>query len=190
MPDFPSDFQDCNAYYCLKETEAAASNKKDELRPPIARPPKVPVPPPWNSIWVTLEKEANNVEIPMEKNTVASNSESLESDKNLSSNFVDKVNAVVARTSSMLRDFLEKIHGDHLLLFPKVPDKERNLKIVKEKSDYRNVQNEVQSIKYEPPLCFLRVFIRAYKEGVFEEGAVVCAPRLSDLSLWASRYVL
>ncbi|KAK0587588.1 hypothetical protein LWI29_025414 [Acer saccharum] len=32
-----------------------------------------------------------------------------------------------------------------------------------------------------------RVHLHAYKEGVFEEGAVVCAPSLSDVSQWTSR---
>ncbi|PKA51555.1 ribonuclease P/MRP protein subunit POP1 [Apostasia shenzhenica] len=36
-------------------------------------------------------------------------------------------------------------------------------------------------------LYFVRVLIHAYKEGSFEEGAVVCAPALADLPAWKPR---
>ncbi|KAF9624422.1 hypothetical protein IFM89_011430, partial [Coptis chinensis] len=42
-------------------------------------------------------------------------------------------------------------------------------------------------IPLDRKLCFLRVLLRAYKEGAFEEGAVICAPRLTDILLWTSR---
>ena len=35
--------------------------------------------------------------------------------------------------------------------------------------------------------CFLRVLLHAFREGVLEEGAVVCAPILGDISHWTSR---
>ncbi|KZV33288.1 hypothetical protein F511_05411 [Dorcoceras hygrometricum] len=32
--------------------------------------------------------------------------------------------------------------------------------------------------------CFLRVRLRAYKKGVFEQGAMVCAPNAVDIMSW------
>ncbi|KAM2079905.1 hypothetical protein ACFX1R_027356 [Malus domestica] len=52
------DFPDCDAYLCLKETEAAASNLKDEPRPPAIRPLRVLILSPWNSIRVALNEES------------------------------------------------------------------------------------------------------------------------------------
>ncbi|KAM1375214.1 hypothetical protein ACFX2I_025677 [Malus domestica] len=61
LPYIPSDFPDCDAYLCLKETEAAASNLKEELHPPAIRPLRVPILSPWNSIQVALNEESNAV---------------------------------------------------------------------------------------------------------------------------------
>lgn len=36
-------------------------------------------------------------------------------------------------------------------------------------------------------LCLVRVLVRAFKEGAFEDGAVICAPVLADLPLWKFR---
>ncbi|KAJ8899138.1 hypothetical protein K2173_011135 [Erythroxylum novogranatense] len=51
------------------------------------------------------------------------------------------------------------------------------------------IEDTSNKVTLDHKLCLLRVFLHAYKEGVFEEGAVVCAPCISDVSLWNSRSV-
>ncbi|XP_020101918.1 uncharacterized protein LOC109719568 isoform X2 [Ananas comosus] len=51
-------------------------------------------------------------------------------------------------------------------------------------SESINGKNQVSSHK-EP--CLVRVLLRAYREGVFEEGAIICAPVPADLSRWKTR---
>jgi ribonuclease P/MRP protein subunit POP1 len=36
-------------------------------------------------------------------------------------------------------------------------------------------------------VCLVRVLVRAFKEGLFEDGAIVCAPCTDDLSGWTTR---
>lgn len=52
-------------------------------------------------------------------------------------------------------------------------------------SESINGKNQVSSHK-EP--CLVRVLLRAYREGVFEEGAIICAPVPADLSRWKTRF--
>ena len=87
----------------------------------------------------------------------------------------------------MLSYYLNEIHGNHLLLFPKFPDKKSFSELMIDEAKLSRNLNGASPINSERNLCFLRVLIHAYKEGSFEEGAVVCAPHLSDISMWTSR---
>ncbi|KAL5791959.1 hypothetical protein ACOSP7_000553 [Xanthoceras sorbifolium] len=194
VPYFPSDFPDCNAYSSFMETEAAAADQQSELRPAAIRPLRVPIPSPWNIVRVSFGKLATGEQcsqLSSEKNMVDDNSLSdMTSARSDMISFVchgNSVDRIVARTTSVLTYFLNEIHGYHLPLFPQLPNQRTSfIKKMKNESKLGQGLNETQ-INYDHKLCFLRVFLHAYKEGVFEEGAVVCAPFLSDVSLWTSR---
>ncbi|KAJ3681353.1 hypothetical protein LUZ60_015842 [Juncus effusus] len=46
---------------------------------------------------------------------------------------------------------------------------------------------DLEGGKEKGEVCVVRVLIRAFKEGLFEDGAVVCTPSLDDLSAWNFR---
>ncbi|XP_015890689.3 ribonucleases P/MRP protein subunit POP1 isoform X2 [Ziziphus jujuba] len=191
LPYFPSDFPDCDAYSCFKATEAAASNLQEELRPPAIRPLKVPIPPPWDGVQITLNrgfiKEGDpQVCTEHDSDSLLPNSECADCNVKLRGNLLD---GFVARTSCMLTDFLNEIQGNHLLLFPnKIADRNTSiLKVVKSGDVPGQSQNRITNIIYNGKLCLLRVTLHAYSRGCFEEGAVVCAPFLTDISSSTSR---
>ncbi|XVF32911.1 hypothetical protein REPUB_Repub17cG0123600 [Reevesia pubescens] len=193
LPFFPSDFPDCNAYLSLKEIEATASRQNAEQRPAI-RPFSIPIPPPWNVVRDAFDKlsvRVKEAEISSEESMVGKNSMSSSSYErsNLTSfRCRNSFDGIEARTSSMLTDFLNGIHNEHLLFFPKFQNSKSNLvKVMKDKGMLGKGQNESTQISYSHNLCFVRVHLHAYKEGVFEDGAVVCAPCLTDISVWTSR---
>ncbi|XP_068303084.1 ribonucleases P/MRP protein subunit POP1 [Pyrus communis] len=192
LPYFPSDFPDCDAYLCLKETEAAASNLKEELRPPAIRPLRVPILSPWNSIRVALNEESNAVgdaESFRQQHGVrsnsSSNSECGNSDATLAGCHGNSFDGFVARMSFSLTNFLNEIEGCHLHLFPYVADKETSFtKFMRDEIKLGPGQDQFTRFKHNRKLCFVRVLLHTYKEGLLEEGAVICAPRLTDISLW------
>ncbi|TQD79621.1 hypothetical protein C1H46_034798 [Malus baccata] len=192
LPYFPSDFPDCDAYLCLKETEAAASNLKEELRPPAIRPLRVPILSPWNSIRVALKEESvavGDAESFWQQHGVrsdsSSNSECGNSDATLAGCHGDSFDGFVARTSFSLTNFLNEIQGCHLRMYPYVADKETSFtKSMRGEIKFEPGQDQLARFKYNRKLCYVRVLLHAYKEGFLEEGAVICAPRLTDISLW------
>lgn len=193
MPFFPSDFPDCKAYSCFKAGEAADSNLKEELRPPAMRPLKVPVILPWDSVRITLNRGLSRVGNPLiciegnqDSDNVLPNSVSANCDVTLLGSHNNLLDGFVARTSCSLTSFLNEIRGNHLLLFPyKIADGKTS--ILTFLKDENKLGNQINDSIYNRNLCFLRVTLRAYKGGSFEEGAVVCAPSLSDVSLLTSR---
>lgn len=195
LPFFPLDFPDCNAYSCFMEMENVASTKKTEHCRPNIRPWKVPIPPPWDTIRLTFNKgpkRVGNRETYTEEDMINGNSLAIANSKNYaSSSFVHHSNSfdgMVARTCFELTDFLREIQGDHLLLFPQLLDHKTSIsKSMKDDSMFGLSLKGVTRSCYDHKLCFVRVLLHAYKEGVFEEGAVVCAPQLMDISLFISR---
>ncbi|XP_022727953.1 ribonucleases P/MRP protein subunit POP1 isoform X2 [Durio zibethinus] len=194
LPYFPSDFPDCNAYLSLKEIEAAASRQDAEQRPPAIRPFRIPIPPPWNVVHAAFDKlslRVKEAEISGGENMVGKNSmtnSSCERSDVTSFKCLNSFEGTVARTSNMLTDFLNGIHGEHLLLFPQFQNSKSSLvKVMKDKSMMGKGQNEISQISYSHKLCFVRVHLQAYKEGVFEDGSVICAACLTDISSWTSR---
>ncbi|XP_062087610.1 ribonucleases P/MRP protein subunit POP1 isoform X2 [Humulus lupulus] len=191
LPCFPSDFPDCNAYSSLKATEAVASNLKEELHPLSTRPLRVPILPPWDSVRVTLNRLLTTVGDPIicregkhDDSNSTSNMDSASCDARLHGHCTS-LDSFVARTSSLLTNFLNEVKGDHLLLFPRIANKKKSFsKVAKDESKLGQGQNGITNIIWNRKLCFLRVLLRAYKEGSFEEGAVICAPRPTDISLW------
>ncbi|KAG6653180.1 hypothetical protein CIPAW_05G057800 [Carya illinoinensis] len=195
LPFFPLDFPDCNAYSCFMATEDVASTKKAERCPPDVRPWKVPIPPPWDTIRLALNKRPRRVgnrETYNEEDITNGNSLAISNSGNCASSvFVHHSNAfdgMVARTCFVLTDFLREIQGDNLLLFPQLLDQKTSIfKLMKDESMLGLSLKGVAQSSYDRKLCFVRVLLNAYKEGVFEEGAVVCAPQLTDVSLFISR---
>ncbi|KAK0581103.1 hypothetical protein LWI29_010073 [Acer saccharum] len=194
-PYFPSNFPDCNAYSSFMAMEAAAADQKSELRPAAIRPLRIPIPSPWNIVRVSFDKVATgeqDSQFSSEKNMVDGDSLSdmtcRRSDMSHMTSFVshgNSIDIIVARTTGVLTYFLNEIHGNHLPLFPQLPNQKTSLiKRMKNESKLGGL-NETQ-VNYDHKLCFLRVLLHAYKEGIFEEGAVVCAPSLTDVSLWTS----
>ncbi|KAL5724219.1 ribonuclease P [Ranunculus cassubicifolius] len=94
LPCFPMDFPDCETYSLFMDAEAVACDEKMELRPLAMRPLKVPIPPPWDSVRVSLGKDPSTT--------------------------AGKSIIYVARTVDVLTSHLNEIHGGgDLLLFPK-----------------------------------------------------------------------
>ncbi|KAK4753988.1 hypothetical protein SAY87_002092 [Trapa incisa] len=164
IPCFPYDFPDCNAYTSLMAMEAAASGSKADLQPPKLRPMKIPIPSPWNTIKPAYDK------VPFLKGD---------------SKVPETRGIYNMRTSHELCLF-NKRFDDNWLLFPHGSGKEWSLENVPKKQTTL-CQDGIIHAKSENRLHFLRVTLRAFREGVFEGGAVVCAPRISDISLWTSR---
>ncbi|XAR58367.1 Ribonuclease P [Bertholletia excelsa] len=200
LPYFPSDFPDCYAYSCYMQTEAAFFDKKAKCRPPAIRPVRAPIPPPWQSVRVALNSESvwmkdaqTHSEEPCSvilNNEVLTRSEcdQLDALTDCPSGF--SFQGFVARTSNMLMQFLSDINGNHLLLCPYVYDSKCDIaKLMNDDSRISEGPSSTAALTtdYGQRLCYLRVILRAYKGGVFEEGAVVCAPYYSDITLWTSR---
>ncbi|KAB2611974.1 hypothetical protein D8674_020006 [Pyrus ussuriensis x Pyrus communis] len=177
---------------CLKETEAAASNLEEELRPPAIRPLRVPILSPWNSIRVALNEESDAVGDAESfrqqhgiRSNSSSNSDSGNSDATLAACHGNSFDGFIARTSFSLTNFLSEIQGCHLRLYPYVADKETSFtKFMRDEIKLGPGQDQFTRFKYSHKLFFVRVLLHAYKEGFLEEGAVICAPQLTDISLW------
>ncbi|XP_010506764.1 PREDICTED: ribonucleases P/MRP protein subunit POP1-like [Camelina sativa] len=177
LPFFPSDFPDCKAYSTFTLSEAADMEEKAQRRPPAIRPFKIPIPPPWNSIHVTrsiVESSSQNL---------TSNDET--NGTEISSSGGNLFDGIVARTSDSLTTLLQTFRSDNLLLFPHNASKPSTDAIKKTlQEDETKVRAEIHQKSNK--LCLVRVLLHAFKEGSFEEGAVVCAPSLADISLLKS----
>ncbi|CAN0858109.1 Ribonucleases P/MRP protein subunit POP1 [Linum grandiflorum] len=177
LPHFPSDFPDCNAYWSFKIDVAASEVKKAEQKPLAVRCFEVPMPPPWKTVRATLVKEfriGDEMKHNVETNEVSSN---------ISSQF----NGFVARSSRFAIKKLKQIGGDNLFIFPQVANSEsRLMALIKDENKGSNVMEEdgCNHVKYDDKLCYLRVILHAFKEGVIEEGSVVCAPCAGDVARW------
>lgn len=142
--------------------EAAASDDSAELRPLAVRPPRVPIPPPWDCIESTCKQgNANTAEVVAQPSTDVHPSSPLISDSASSEQSHKLFDGFIPRYSSALNEYLRKIQG-----------------------------SSIDQMSSASALCLVRVLVRAYKEGVFEEGAVVCAPIASDMPRWDRRFAL
>ncbi|KAJ7982505.1 Ribonucleases P/MRP protein subunit POP1 [Quillaja saponaria] len=190
LPLFPSGFPDCHAYTCFTESKAAESNQKAELRPPAIRPLRVPTPPPWASVRVALDNELTTM-----GTTRVSSEEGATNDNSVSNSGCRRFgissyghdgkffDGFVARTGGMLTDFQKEIQAGELLLFPQVADRKMSIsKFIKDKRKIVLDRNGISYNSCDRKLCFLRVQLNACKEGFFEEGSVICAPRPTDIS--------
>ncbi|CAA7028008.1 unnamed protein product [Microthlaspi erraticum] len=175
LPFFPSDFPDCKAYSSLTMSEAAELEEKAQRCPPAVRPFRIPIPPPWNSIHVTRSVgESSNQKLTSDGTTgveIISDGGSL-------------FDGIVARTSDSLNAFLQTYAKDNLLLSPHSNSKPNaNLMKTLQEDETKAIAQIHQS---SDKLCLVRVLLHAFKEGSFEDGAVVCSPSLADISLLKS----
>ncbi|CAL5049774.1 unnamed protein product [Urochloa decumbens] len=184
MPCFPYDYPDSKAYASYMSKEAAIYDKAVECRPTAKRPPTVPVPPLWHCIMACFHKGDDiltglEVDDLVQANIVLSQNLSVNSksgDAERSQADVAPLQLYVPRTIQMLRQYVKEFDMKYLSLSS---DMETD-------ADKPNQTSDVTT-NTTCSLCLTRVLIRAFKEGSFEEGAVVCAPLPSDLPAWKIR---
>ncbi|KAK4365944.1 hypothetical protein RND71_013824 [Anisodus tanguticus] len=171
LPCFPREFPDSKAYSCFMALEEAAYDEKSELRSPHTRTWKVLVSSPWDSVRLALEGL---------RGADAKQTQSI-----CSAPF----DGFVARTSGVLTQFLDEINGSHLLLFPKMLHRKKCIsKFIKdERILNKDTDRIIYQINRDQKLCLVRVLLHAYREGSFEQGAVVCAPQTDDIMLFTTR---
>ncbi|KAK7269596.1 hypothetical protein RIF29_22329 [Crotalaria pallida] len=192
LPLFPSDFPDCKAYSCFMEAKATEIDKKADLRPPSKRQMRVPILPPWHVVRFTLNKEIvvlENSDVSTRKDLTNANSLPNTSQRSFKISKFDSENnsfdGTVARTGCMLTTFLDEAKAGQLLLFPYSDRKARISKFLN--GELKLDPSHRSTVIYDHKLCFLRVHLHPFKEGFFEEGAVICAPCPSDISIWTLR---
>ncbi|CAH2079236.1 unnamed protein product [Thlaspi arvense] len=173
FPFFPSDFPDCKSYSSLTMSEAAELEEEAQRRPLAVRPFRVPIPPPWNSIHVTRSIGESSDQ----KRTSSDGTTEVE----VSSNGGNLFDGIVARTSDSLTTFLQDFSSDNLLLSPRNALKPNANLVMTLQEDETKARAQIHQSS-DTRLCLVRVLLHAFKEGSFEEGAVVCAPSLADIS--------
>ncbi|CAL5195210.1 unnamed protein product [Lathyrus oleraceus] len=194
IPFFPQDFPDCKAYSFFMAAKAAECNQKEELCPPSVRNLRVPILPPWGIIHTTFNKEISSMEtLHLSAGEDLTNANSLSKScpgnfKVLNFDSEISFDGTLARTGCMLTTLLNETKTGRLLLFPYAADgKTRISKFIT--GELMLDRSHRSSVIYNHKLCFLRVHLHPFKEGFFEEGAVICAPRPSDIPLWTSSSV-
>ncbi|KAL6654279.1 hypothetical protein ACP70R_007744 [Stipagrostis hirtigluma subsp. patula] len=187
LPCFPYDYPDSKSYSSFMAEEAVAFDKAVECRPASKRPPRVPIPPLWHCIIPSCHKvgdimrhfEADDLTqatIVLPKiSAVNSKSGGAETSQ---SNIATSLHLFVPRTIQTLKQYVKEFDVKYLSSSDTETDTDKpNL-----------ASNGIVKITYSvDELCLTRVLIRAFKEGSFEEGAVICAPFPSDLSAWKTR---
>nr|BBF89698.1 ribonucleases P/MRP protein subunit POP1 containing protein-like [Oryza sativa f. spontanea] len=183
MPCFPYDYPDSKAYSLFMAEEAAVLDKATNCRPSSMRPPRVPVPPLWHCVIASFRKGdgiLSNLEDDL-KSVATVLSESIPVNSNSGDAESSPTSAptsfqlLVPRTIQVLRQYVKKIDEKYL--------NSSDMEAVTGKSSLVSGDNVKTGCSINR-LCLVRVLIRAFKEGSFEEGAVVCAPLPSDLSAW------
>ncbi|XP_073145132.1 ribonucleases P/MRP protein subunit POP1 isoform X1 [Henckelia pumila] len=189
LPYFPWDYPDCSAYSYIMEMDATAMNQRATLCPPSQRPLEIPIPPPWDCVKLIV-KPSSEVGNSLNQDEGHGSADVLgdnlvrNSVCGLSDTTTIPFEGFVARTSCSLNDFLNNISASHLLLFPRMKDQKTCMpKFMNDEEHLEQIAN-VSGMQCGNTRCFLRVHIHAHKEGVFEQGAVICAPDAADIMSW------
>lgn len=181
MPCFPHDYPDSKAYSSFMAEEAAALDKAAEYRPSAKRPPRVPVPPLWHCIKASLNKDGivKGLEVDDLKRFATELPECLPVNSNCGDSGVASFQQVVPRTIQTLRQYVKEFDMKSL----------SSSYEMETDTDQPNLVSggTIKMSCSVSGLCLVRVLLRAFKEGSFEDGAVVCAPFPSDLSAWKIR---
>ncbi|KAL6907812.1 hypothetical protein ACP4OV_001982 [Aristida adscensionis] len=187
IPCFPYDYPDSKAYSSFMAREAAVFDKAVECRPASKRPPRVHMAPSWHCIMAYFHKGDGIVRGPevddIMQATIAlpkylgvnSISGKVESSQ---SNIVASLQIFVPRTIQTLKKHVKEFDMKYL--------SSSDMETDTDKSNL-SPSGTVKMTCSVNLLCLTRVLIRAFKEGSFEEGAVICAPFPSDLSAWEIR---
>ncbi|KAH9626483.1 hypothetical protein KSS87_006442 [Heliosperma pusillum] len=179
LPYFPPDFPDCPAYSSFMANKAEAVEQTMDCRSPAMRPFKVPMLLPWNSRCFTVNdsvRQSSIIGLPCNIGVNGDQSGDVPP--------CDSCEISVARTCKELTSFLQEVSGDHLLIFPKGINTDSFSSLMINETNISQASGTVPLVGQGNRLCYLRVLLRAFKEGVFDEGAVICAPHFSDISLW------
>ncbi|VFQ69050.1 unnamed protein product [Cuscuta campestris] len=194
LPYFPFDFPDCNSYACLMEMDEAAADESARRTPLSSRPFRVPILSPWNSVHLALDKRSpTERSFPLHCKDLCTKEFKQRSFDDFTGcgehlHATTPFEGFIARTSHILSRFLNQINGSHLLLFPKFSNGEKNIfTVIKDKMWNEHSDMVISPVNYGPKLCFVRVLLRAYRKGVFEGGAVVCAPHADEILLLTQR---
>ncbi|KAJ1276803.1 hypothetical protein BS78_05G243300 [Paspalum vaginatum] len=181
MPCFPYDYPDSKAYALYMSKEAADHDRKDECRPASKRPPRVPMPPLWHCIRACFHKDDGILSGLKVDDSVWANMILPEncSVSTKSGNAEPSLQLCVLRSINMLRQYVKEFDMKYLS-----SSSDMEMDVEKPKLTSNGTVKVTCSLN---ELCLTRVLIRAFKEGSFEEGAVVCAPLPSDLLAWKSR---
>lgn len=189
LPYFPWDYPDCSSYSYIMKMDATAMNQKATLCPPSQRPLEIPISPPWDCVELIVKPSsevddslnhderhgsADVLGDNLERNTVCG----------LSDATTMSFEGFVARTSFSLNDFLENISANHLFIFSRMKDQKISMYKFMNDEGLLEQNANVSGMQCGNTRCFLRVHLHAHKEGVFEQGAVVCAPDAVDIMSW------
>ncbi|XP_078432896.1 ribonucleases P/MRP protein subunit POP1-like isoform X2 [Wolffia australiana] len=174
IPCFPFDFPDCKAYAKLMSEISAEMNLAAERRPLPVRPTKIPIPPPWDCVSSSVAIFQKNDQFPPFKNICNITAQSAGPPVCLGS---------LMRSWDMLHQSLKRINGANLLLFPDNEMCEKPFSILLERERIKWAPRRVESLFLDRSLLWCRVLLCPCREGTFEDGAVVCAPLLSDILL-------
>ncbi|WVZ49698.1 hypothetical protein U9M48_001032 [Paspalum notatum var. saurae] len=183
MPCFPYDYPDSKAYALYMSKEAADHDRTDECRPASKRPPRVPMPPLWHCIRASFHKDDGILSSLKVDDLVWDNMILPEncSVNTKSGDTEPSLQLHVLRTIQMLRQYVKEFDMKYLS-----SSSDMEMDAEKPKLTSNGTVKLTCSLN---ELCLTRVLIRAFKEGSFEEGAVICAPLPSDLSAWKSRSI-
>ncbi|GJN25825.1 hypothetical protein PR202_gb13705 [Eleusine coracana subsp. coracana] len=176
------------AYASFMAKQAAVLDKTFECRPVAKRPPRVPIPPLWHCILACYGKDGGvlrgleaddlmhtTVVLPKVSptNSVSGGSEPLQG------KFPASLQPHVPRTIQTLRQYVKEFDMKYL-------SSSSGMEMAIDQPNLASNSTVKTTCSFDK-LCLARVLIRSFKEGCFEEGAVVCAPFLSDLSAWKIR---
>lgn len=190
MPYFPWDYPDCSAYSYIMEMDSTATNQKATLCPPSQGPLEIPIPPPWDCVKFIV-KRSSEVDDSLNHDEREGSADVLGDNLvrntvyGLSDTTTMSFEGFVARTSFSLNDFLNKISANHLLIFPSMKDQKVSMYKFMNDEGLLEQNANVSGMQCGNTQCFLRAHLHAHKEGVFEQGAVVCAPDAVDIMSWA-----
>lgn len=183
LPCFPLDFPDCNAYTHAMAMEKVITDQKVSLRPTSKKPLAIPIPPPWHSVRLNYDIGSGCGSEDKKLDGMVKHPGYATSEAKMLNNPGFPLEDQIARTSSMLSDFFNTINLDNLYLFPRMPyQKSCTYEVMKDK-EIPSQETIVSEAEHDKGRCFLRVLLRAYRKGVFEQGAVVCAPLAADMKL-------
>ncbi|KAL5983522.1 hypothetical protein ACLOJK_017609 [Asimina triloba] len=194
VPSFPYDFPDCKSYSCLMSTEAAACDKRAEQQSLSIGSSRSPIPPPWDCVRFTVKEKFTSMGDDKELDRQIGSTETVFGSSlvdsecgNYDTESLEAFPGLVARTADALSAYLSEIYCRNILLFPNRSTRKKSFSDLIDGGWVIWAPKGTIQIPVNDKLCFVRVLLHSHKEGVFEKGAIVCAPEFADSSLWRMR---